>query len=125
MTEAALEAPLEQEVVDKLNRQHKSCYGYALSAYAMMWPHILGRVKQEIDQKAFSTIPLSRCGSQIEGGKSTAVKSWKSAPGVTTTVGGMAGCARSVENNHVFVELLGLLMNAYVLLGNFIAHKWG
>ena len=119
ITEAALEVPLEQEVVDKLNRQHRASYGYQLSAFAMMWPHILGRVKKEIDQKAFSTIPLNRCGSQIEGGKSTAVKQWKSAPGVTTTVGGMAGHKRSIENNHVFVELLQLLMNAYTLLGNF------
>ena len=103
VTEAALETPLPQENVDNLNRSHAQSYGYALSAFALMWPHILGRAKKELDATSFSTIPLNRCGSQVEGGRSTATKSWKSAPGVTTAVGGMAGHIRSVENNHVFV----------------------
>ena len=125
VTDASLEVPLPQEDVDKLNRQHRQAYGFALSDYGMMWPHMLGRLQREISTNAFSTIPLNRVGALIEGGKSHAAKQWSQAPGVTTTVGGMAGKVRTVENNHVFVELLQILMNCYVLLGNFSVKSGG
>ena len=102
-----------------MSRKRRDSYGYQLTGFGLMWPHILGRLEKELDTKSLSTLPLNRCGSATEGGRSQATKKWQTAPGVTTTVGGMAGHKRTVENNHVMVELLWLLLDAFLLAGNF------
>ena len=77
-----------QEEVDALNRKFKRDYGYELDSFEILWPHLLGRLKKEIDQKAFSVIALTRCGSEAEGGRNPTTKQWSTAPGVITVVGG-------------------------------------
>ena len=127
VTDAAMETPMLQEEVDALNRRFKRDYGYELDAFELLWPHLLGRLKKEIEQKSFSVIALTRCGSEAEGGRNPTTKQWSTAPGVTTVVGGMAGKQRAIENNHLMLDLLGMLLDAYTLLGNFqtpAGHKW-
>ena len=88
--------------------------------FSLLWPHLLGRVQKETQAKAWTTIALNRCGSELEGGgQSPGTKQWTIAPGITTTVGGLQNKERAVCNNHHVVGLLQLLMDAYTLCGNF------
>ena len=51
-------------------QRYRCAYGYTLSACELLWPHLLGRSRREVDAKAFSCIELTRVGSEIEAGKS-------------------------------------------------------
>ena len=75
------------EDVEAYNKRRKQAYGYNLSLFSLMWPHILGRIRKEIEAKPWFTVPLNRCGSWIEGGLSPTTKSWSMGPGVTATAG--------------------------------------
>ena len=114
-----MEIPLDQMVVDDLNTKHKASYGYELSPFEMLWGHLLGRLKREVDNKKYTTIALNRVGSEVEGGRCPATRKWAQAPGVTVTVNATAGATRNVENNFRIIDLLEKLLDGYNLVGNF------
>ena len=110
-----------QEEVDTLSKKHKSSYRCSLSSYGLLWPHLLGRLKKEIDSRAFSTIALTRGGSEIDGGRCPTTKKWTMALGVTATLNGRLGHERMIVNNYMMIYLLPLLMDAAVFVGIFKA----
>merc|ERR1711965_721736 len=52
MTDVSLETPLPAEDLDALQQRHKAAYGFQLSSFSLLWPHLLGRVQKEIQSKA-------------------------------------------------------------------------
>ena len=119
MTEAEMEVPIPAEDMSLLLTRFKSAYGYTPDDYDRLWPHMMGRVRKELEMKAWTVIPLNRCGAEVEGSKSPGTQSWKIAPGLVTTAGGMSGTTRTVRDNHMLMTLLNQLMTAYVITGNF------
>ena len=105
VTDQALETPLNQEEVDSLNNRYRRSYGYSLTPFELLWPHLWGRLRREIDQKAWTAIELTRVGSEVEAGRSPATRQWRSGPGMTTVANATAGRVRQVKDNHAMIEL--------------------
>ena len=80
VSDTAMETPMLQEELDALNRSHKRDYGYELDSFEILWPHLMGRTKKEIDQKSFTVIVLTRCGPEAEGGRNPTTRQWSTAP---------------------------------------------
>ena len=89
VSDAAMETPMLQEELGAPKRKHEQCYGYGLDSFELLWPHLVGRVEKEIEQTCLTTVALTRCGSEAEGGRNPSTRQWPTAPGVATMVGGM------------------------------------
>ena len=82
VAETRLEAPMLTEDVESPSRRLRLSYGFSLSASALLWAHMLVRLKKELDGECWATVPLNRRGTAIEGGESQTTETWQVAPGV-------------------------------------------
>ena len=68
-TEQEVEVPIPAEDMSLLLTRFNSACGYTPDDYDRLWPHMMGRVRKELEMKAWTVIPLNRCGAEVEGSK--------------------------------------------------------
>lgn len=67
---APLDLALEQNLVQGVAQS----YGFGLSEHELIWPHMLGRLRREVDRSSHSLIHMRRVGNQRESGRSEAAR---------------------------------------------------
>ena len=65
-----MEVNIDPEVAKTLKIQYAKDYGYTLQRHEVLWSHLLGRIRTEIDMNLHYTLPLNRFGSDLEAGRS-------------------------------------------------------
>ena len=119
-TSEDLEVPLPEDVAARLQANFERAYDFSLNEHEVLWSHMLGRIRREIEKKTHSLIKVERCGCEREGGRNSAAKRlrWGSSD-VTLSFSAEQPCKeRDVESNFVYVSLLRILLEGgYAVAG--------
>ena len=115
-----LEVPLPEDVATRLHASFEQAYAFSLNEHEVLWSHMLGRIRREIEKKTHSLIRLERCGSEREGGRSSAAKrlKWGSSDVTLSFAADQPSKDRDINSNFVYVSLLRILMEGgYAVAG--------
>ena len=112
VTDLARDVPLDKKMLERYNQRHVDAYGWRLSSFELLWGHLLGLIKNEINDGILSALHLTRIRSEVEAGNSPRVLQWQLAPNLVASSSSMAGFTRDVVHNHQAAILLKILMDA-------------
>ena len=123
-TETDMEVALDPSLEVNLVRRFHTAYKYSLSEHELLWGHLLGRLRREIDRGNHTLIHVKRVGSQRESGRSEAAKKLRLGDAAVVTLAARQSFTREIPHTFVYLILLTILLEGgYAVVGNFVDAK--
>jgi hypothetical protein len=116
-----VESPLDVHIIEGLQARFLAKYCFNLSMESSLCDPLVARLKRECDRRSHTLITIDKVRTAKETSRSTTGKSFVVGEEISIKIpGGNTRGPRQIHNSYQYCQLLEIMLNGYVFVGNFV-----